>query len=118
MKHPILILAMLFLISSCNNDEDGLITENATVYHDFHNTPHFIVKYCYLIKTESNKIFRPKEPHSLSNLNLKRYGSSKVKITYRLTEELVEYDPSMGGCLHKDRSPTAFIEVIRVVKIK
>ena len=37
MKHSILILAMLFFISSCgggsscNNDADGLITENATV---------------------------------------------------------------------------------------
>ena len=30
MKHSILILAILFLISSCNSDEDGLITENAT----------------------------------------------------------------------------------------
>ena len=40
MKHSILILAILFFISSCgggsscNSDADGLITENATVYYD------------------------------------------------------------------------------------
>ena len=124
MKHSILILAILFLISSCgggsscNNDPDGLITENATVYYNMHDTPHFIEKYCYLIKTESNKVFRPKAPHSLSNLNIKLYGSSKVKITYRLIADKLPKDLSISGCLHKDRIPTALIEVIRVEKIK
>ena len=118
MKHSILISAMLFLISSCNNDADGLITENATVYYNMHSTPHFILKYCYLIKTESNKVFRPKSPNSLSNLNIKLYGSSKVKVTYRLIADKLPQDLSISGCLHKDMIPTALIEVIRIKKIK
>ena len=124
MKHPILILAMLFLISSCgggsscNSDEDGLITENATIYYNMHSTPHFIEKYCYLIKTESNKVFRPKAPHSLSKFNIKINSCSKVKITYRLIADKLPQDLSISGCLHKDRIPTALIEVICVVKIK
>ena len=118
MKNSILILAMLFFISSCNNDEEGLITENATVYYDFHDTPHAIEKYCYLIKTENNKVFRPKAPHSLSKLNIKRYSSSKVKITYRLIADKLPLNLSISGCLYKGRIPTALIEVIRVKKIK
>ena len=115
MKHSILILAMLFFMSSCNNDEDGLITENATVYYHFYLRPAAIISYCHLIETESNKVFTPKTPHSLSKLNLKWGGSSKVKITYRLTGDKPN---RRGDCLHKDRIPTGVIEVIRAVKIK
>ena len=99
-------------------DEEGLITENATIYYNMHYTPHFIEKYCYLIKKESNKVLKPKEPHSLSNLNVKLYGSSKVKITYRLIADKLPLNLSISGCLHEDRIPTALIEVIRIKKIR
>ena len=120
MKNLILILAMLFFISSCNNDEEGLITENATVYHDFFVRPEFIISYCNLIETESNKVFIPKASHILSKLDVKfnefnfNNSSSKVKITYRVTGD----KPNRGDCRHKDRIPTAVIEVIRIKKIK
>ena len=112
MKH--LILAALFFISSCNNDAEGLITENATVYYNFYVRREAIISYCHLIETESNKVFIPKTTHSLSKLNLKWNSNSKVKITYRLTGD----KPNRGDCRHKDRIPTAVIEVIRIKKIK
>ena len=57
MKHSILILAVLFLISSCNDDPDGSITENATVY--YYEDLRFGRFYCnYIIEIENNnKIF-------------------------------------------------------------
>ena len=120
MKHSILILAMLFLISSCNSDEDGLITENATIYYDVNTGKRdFSISYCYLIEIESNKVlFMPKTPHSLSNLNIKSNSSSKVKVTYRLTEDKVPPLGDQNGCRHFDRVPTALIEVICIEKIK
>lgn len=121
MKHSILILAVLFFISSCgggsicNNDTDGLITENATVYYDVYvkitsTSIEYIPSYCYLIETESNKVFIPKTSQSLSKLNLKPNSNSKVKITYRLTGDKLPTDDA--GCNHVGRFPTAVIEVI------
>ena len=130
MKH--LILATLFFISSCgggsscNNDADGLITENATVYYETNTGKwDYSISYCYLIETESNKVFTsetksnvfiPKTPHSLSKLNIKSNSSIKVKITYRLTGDKL---PEFGNtCHHVGRIPTDVIEVICVEKIK
>ena len=122
---------MLFFISSCgggsscNNDADGLITENATVYyHTNVGKWDYSITYCYLIKIKSNvfipeiksNVFIPKTPHSLSKLNIKSNSSSKVKITYRLTEDKL---PEFGNtCHHFGRIPTSVIEVICVEKIK
>ena len=131
MKHSILILAILFFISSCgggsgcNNDEDGLITENVTVYYDTNvGKWDYSISYCYLIEIRSNKVlsetesnvFVPKTPNSLSKLNIKSNSSSKVKITYRLTGDKL---PEFGNtCHHVGRIPIAVIEIICVEKIK
>ena len=132
MKNLILILAILFLISSCgggsscNSDADGLITENATVYYDTNvGKRDYSISYCYLIKTKSNKafasetksnVFIPKTPNSLSKLNIKPNSSSKIKITYRLTGDKL---PEFGNtCHHVGRIPIAVIEIICVEKIK
>ena len=124
MKHSILILAMLFLISSCNNDEDGLITENATVYY-YYLDPGFGGSFCeYVIETESHRTLVPKGyEHGLEKL-FPNYTdhTSKAKITYRITE-VKEIKPGYKPCLHGDGigislNPVVFIEVICFVKIK
>ena len=114
MKHSILILAMLFLISSCNSDEDGLITENATVYS--YSDPEFNISFCYyVIETESNKIFAIDERNLiLSKLKFITNVSKKVKITYRLTKNKLDGI----DCYHKSdrlKKPVVLIEVIRAV---
>ena len=120
MKNSILILAMLFFISSCNNDEEGLITENATVY--YYLDPMFGGSFCeYVIETESHRTLVPAgNEHGLEKLFGRNDYISKVKITYRITK-VEEIKPSYRlPCKHKggDLNPVVFIKVIRVVKIK
>ena len=115
MKYSILILAVLLLISSCNNDEEGLITENATVY--YYLDPGFNRSQChFVIETESNKIFAIDNMNSI--LSKLKYGvSKKVKITYRLTKNKLDGK----HCYHKSgrlKKPVVLIEVIRFIKIK
>ena len=119
MKHSILILAMLFLISSCgggstcNNDEDGLITENAMVY--YYGDPGFGGFYCnYIIKNEyKNKVFLPNNEDDLdkffrNDIVLGR----KVKITYRIIKEIKPGDDDKH-CYDKGTNKTVvIIEVI------
>ena len=121
MKHSILILATLFLISSCNNDEDGLITENATVYH--YGDPGFGGSFCeYVIETESHRTLVPAGEHGLGKL-FPNYTdhTSKAKITYRVAK-VKEIKPGFRHCNHIHRAvklnPVVLIEVIRFVKIK
>ena len=107
MKHSILILAMLFLISSCNNDEDGLITENATVYRYLDSG--FGGSQChFVIEIENNKIFAIDKMSSI--LSKLKYGvSKKLKITYRLTKNKLEGK----HCYHKSgrlKKPVVLIE--------
>ena len=113
MKHSILILAILFLISSCNNDADGLITENATVY--YYGDPWFGGSFCYfVIETESNKILVPINKQDVLIKLFPNYTdhTSKAKITYRSTKDKLDGK----RCGHKGRTlnPVVFIEVIRV----
>ena len=121
MKHSILILAILFLISSCNNDEDGLITENATVY--YYLDPGFGGSFCeYVIETESHRTLVPAgNEHGLGKLFGRNDYISKAKITYRITK-VKEIKPGFRHCGHRHRgvklNPVVFIEVIRVAKIK
>ena len=119
MKLSILILAVLFLISSCNDDPDGSITENATVY--YYLDPGFGGSFCeYVIETESHKTLVPAgNEHGLGRLFGRNDYTSKAKITYRITK-VEEFKPGYRRCWHKKGvlNPVVFIEVIRVEKIK
>ena len=119
MKHSILILAMLFLMGSCNSDADGLITENATVY--YYLDPMFGGSFCeYVIETESHRTLVPAgNEHGLEKLFGRNDYISKAKITYRITK-VEEIKPGSRRCRHKEGelNPVVFIEVIRVKKIK
>ena len=119
MKHSILILAILFLISSCgggstcNNDEDGLITENATVY--YYGDPGFGGFYCnYIIKNEDkNKVFLPNNEDDLdkffrNDIVLGR----KVKITYRIIKEIKPGDDDKHCYVLNTKKIIVIIEVI------
>ena len=119
MKHSILILAILFLISSCgggstcNNDEDGLITENATVYNHFDWG--FVAHNCnYIIENKkNNKIYLPNNEDDLdkffrNDIVLGR----KVKITYQIIKEIKPGDDDKH-CYDKGTNKTVvIIEVI------
>ena len=115
MKHSILILATLFLISSCNNDEDGSITENATVY--YYLDPGFGGSFCeYVIETESHKTLVPSYGHGLEKFFGRNDHTSKVKITYRIIK-VKEIKPGYRHCSHKKGhlNPVVFIKVIYAV---
>ena len=98
MKHPILILAMLFLISNCgggsrcNSDEDGSITENAKVYNHFdwgftrHNCDYIIH---IMGNKNNNKIFLPNNEEDLDKFFRNDIVLGReVKITYRIIKEI------------------------------
>ena len=114
MKNSILILAVLFFISSCNNDADGLITEKAIVYPclglGFNN-------YCckYTIKTQiRNKIFLanneneydfykffPNDPNGID-----------IKMTYRIIREIKPGNYDKNCYLRNAKELIVIIEII------
>ena len=127
MKHSILILAMLFLISSCgggsscNNDEDGLITENATVHHFV--DPGFGRFYCnYIIEIgsnnkiflpDNNKIYLPNNEYDLDKFHRNNnIRNRKVKITYRIIKEIKPGDDDKHCYIKGTKKTIVIIEII------
>ena len=112
MKHSILILAILFLISSCNNDEDGLITENATVGYCVGLG--FYSSCCkYTIKTKSsNEIFLPNNEHYLDKLLPHNNDIWKIKMTYRIIKKFKPGNYQKNCYLRNSKKTIVIIEII------
>ena len=122
MKHSILILAMLFLISSCgggsscNNDADGfLITENADIR--YYIDPGFGRFYCnYIIKIGDNsKIFLPDNEDNLDKFlrnNNIRDSIEKVKMTYRIIKEIKPGDDDKHCYIKGTKKTVVIIKII------
>ena len=82
MKHSILILAMLFLITNCAEDEtkqqENIIIENGIIYH----SPSAGDICTYIIKMENNYFY------TLESLNKKfKYYDLMLKIYYTKTDK-------------------------------
>ena len=82
MKHSILILAMLFFITNCDEDEtkqpENIIIENGIISH----YPSAIDICNYIIHTENNNFY------TLENLNKKfKYYDVTLKIHYTKTDK-------------------------------
>ena len=112
MKHPILILVVLFFISNCNNDEGGSITENATVGYciaAFHSY------YCckYTIKTKiNNEIFLPNNEYYLDKLLPNLNDIWKIKMTYRIIKKFKPGNYNKNCYLRNAKESIVIIEII------
>ena len=122
MKHSILILAVLFLIgscgggSSCNNDEDGLITENVTVGYCISPaiSPPFNSPCCkYTIKTESSsEIFYLNNEYYLDKLLPHNNDIWKIKMTYRIVKKFKPGKYDKNCYLRNAKEIIVIIEII------
>ena len=122
MKHSILILAMLFFISSCgggsscNSDADGLIAENVTIYNHFdwgfvrHNCNYII----YIIENKNNnKIFLPNNEDDLDKFFRNDIVIDReVKITYRIIKEIKPGDDDKHCYVKGTKKTVVIIKII------
>ena len=105
MKHSILILAMLFFITGCAENEnevkqqENIIIENGIVYH----YPSAVDICTYMVKMENNYTY------TLQNINKKfKYYNVTLKIYYTKTDKT--FACGFAG-------PLPVINIIKVEKI-